>query len=1452
MDQLDTKNPEKYCYNDLETNCNIYGGLYQWGEMVQFYNGASDTTIWSSVPKDNIQGLCPTGWYLPTDQNWCTLATYLDSTVNCSSLGLTGTNAGGKLKEKGTIHWSSPNTGATNSSLYFGLPGGDRTTSGRFSGLNTQAGFWTMSESSSTVGYGCGINDTTSKRKTSRLNKATGFSVRCFKSCPQPDAPTPGRNMRGSNFINWMWYSSPGAIGYRFSSSNDFTSAKDIGSNTSYLDTGLTCNTSYTRYIWAYNDCTHSNTTLLNGSTITSYQIAPIEGHHIATPTKIAWNWNPAFGATDYKWNTTDSLSTAVDVGSNLSKDEPGLTPNTVYIRYVWAINGDCGVSTPTLLTQKTKTNAFLCGQTINDPSDGGAGQNYNTIQVGNQCWMQQNMNVGIISNENGQKNDSIIEKFCYNNVSSNCGIYGGLYTWDEMMQYTTTPGTQGICPNGWYLPTDDDWCALTTYLDSTKNCGDSSSNAGGMIKEKGTNHWFSPNTGANNSSGFTALPGGGLVYPLQTYDSIEEMADFWTSTLGTGKNVLRRQLFYNQYFDGRSSIDKSSFQSVRCMKDCTPPSAPTQGVHIPKSNQIIWNWSVVTGAIGYRWNYTNDYNSAVELDTNSYTEKGLNSNTTYIRYVWAFKDGSHSLVTELTETTLQGFICPTTFTDPRDRKIYDVIQICAQCWMKENLNYGVQRDSTHRSHNDSVPEKYCYHDDSTNCNIYGGLYDWAEAVQYYHNVTDSTSWDSVPTKPVRGLCPPGWHIPSMDEYTTLMYSFTSPQSPDSAGYYLKEQGTNHWLDTNYANNESGWTGLGAGFAIFVWSYLPSYYALKDWSMHWTSTECPIFGIDSSAWSPHMAHNFNTLMLNWAGEKYGRFSIRCIMDSIPQSLCNQFIINAGPNDTYCPDSTGITIGGNPTAQGGSGYYTYAWTSNPPGFIPSVSNPLVNPSLTTVYHLCVTDYSNPPQTKCDSVTITVTPDSICRCNFPITFNKNLIEPALSTNAEGDVVLTGVYTGDSIAFGNSNYLSYSIKDGNPSNYQRIFVGKFNKKGRKQWAHSISCAEYYTETQYGKIIVDDSSNTFLVLYSKKQFLLENGQAYGNRDLSAYISVIKFGPSGNIAWVDTLGYYPKYPSITSSNDAIYLNGIASGAGNDTLTFGHFIAKIKKRSGHIEWKVQDPSWQWSNLCITYANNDLYLFHYPKISEIDTSGNFIKNYPVPTPQNLSWSYYFNYGGSDMFYLFSTPDLCQEYPGNSYALSGLQLTTGFSTKKCELGSSTWPSFAPMQNYAYLFYEGLTTNAFEKYDMQDHSTLPIWSDALTTNDLVSLAVDSNQSFGYYFKFYVSGSTSLLTQFDQSSGALGCSNKSVKDSVNLSKPLSSNWTIYPNPANDYLKILYSGNDNLEQVQFEIYNSIGINVYSKNTNYLKESETILNITSLPSGIYILRIVSNGLQKKSVKFVKY
>ena len=211
----------------------------------------------------------------------------------------------------------------------------------------------------------------------------------------------------------------------------------------------------------------------------------------------------------------------------------------------------------------------WICGDVLIDTRDA---KTYNTVQIGAQCWMAENLNIGsVINSSNNQTDDGLIEKYCYNNTESNCTIYGGLYQWNEMMQYVTTEGVQGICPTSWHLPTDAEWCILENYVDAgTVSCtatGNRGTDVGGNLKETGTTHWSTPNLGATNLSGFTSLPAG-YRYMTGSFSSLTTMTFFWSSNGSWGYGTGRRLSYDNAQVYRFNSFDMAYGISVRCIQD--------------------------------------------------------------------------------------------------------------------------------------------------------------------------------------------------------------------------------------------------------------------------------------------------------------------------------------------------------------------------------------------------------------------------------------------------------------------------------------------------------------------------------------------------------------------------------------------------------------------------------------------------------------------------------------------------------------------------------------------------------------------------------------------------------------------------------------------------------------------------------------------------------------------
>ena len=197
----------------------------------------------------------------------------------------------------------------------------------------------------------------------------------------------------------------------------------------------------------------------------------------------------------------------------------------------------------------------------------------YNTVQIFSQCWIKENLDVGTMIQaglESG--NNGIIEKFCYENNPINCIIYGGLYDWEELMQYSNNQGVQGICPTGWHIPTDEEWKILEGTVDSQYGIGHPiwdnrlarGYNAGANLKT--TEGWQNDGNGTD-IFGFSALPGGYYIMSSSFYE-IGFLGSFWTSTTRGMMNAWGRYMESQQPNIERYDQNKEEGYSVRCLKD--------------------------------------------------------------------------------------------------------------------------------------------------------------------------------------------------------------------------------------------------------------------------------------------------------------------------------------------------------------------------------------------------------------------------------------------------------------------------------------------------------------------------------------------------------------------------------------------------------------------------------------------------------------------------------------------------------------------------------------------------------------------------------------------------------------------------------------------------------------------------------------------------------------------
>ena len=200
-------------------------------------------------------------------------------------------------------------------------------------------------------------------------------------------------------------------------------------------------------------------------------------------------------------------------------------------------------------------------------------GQVYNTIQVFSQCWLKENLNVGtMIQGAEEMTDNGIMEKYCYNNEPGYCNTYGGLYQWNEMMQYTIQQGAQGICPQGWHLPTDEEWKVLEGAVDSQYRIGDNTWDINGIrgydvgANLKTTSGWYANGNGTD-LYGFSVLPGG----RRHSDGSFFEMGEFgfiWASTEDSNLYSRFRSFAYLGPTTARGVWSKLYGYSVRCIRD--------------------------------------------------------------------------------------------------------------------------------------------------------------------------------------------------------------------------------------------------------------------------------------------------------------------------------------------------------------------------------------------------------------------------------------------------------------------------------------------------------------------------------------------------------------------------------------------------------------------------------------------------------------------------------------------------------------------------------------------------------------------------------------------------------------------------------------------------------------------------------------------------------------------
>jgi uncharacterized protein (TIGR02145 family) len=258
--------------------------------------------------------------------------------------------------------------------------------------------------------------------------------------------------------------------------------------------------------------------------------------------------------------NTLKKVSLATFLTFVLSFSSVFAQNDTMYIMKSGAIVGQYNVNTevdsvifykPTI--EETTSGTFI---------DSRDGNEYNWVQIGDQVWMAENLaylpSVNMVADGSEDAAGSYYYVYGYDGTNvaeakatDNYATYGVLYNWTAAMN---------ACPDGWHLPSDAEWTELTDYLGGE-------SVAGGKLKETGTTHWASPNTGATNETGFTALPGG-YRNNNGAFLNVGNDGYWWSATEDVATLAWSRYMYYNDSSVNRDGDVEEVGFSVRCLRD--------------------------------------------------------------------------------------------------------------------------------------------------------------------------------------------------------------------------------------------------------------------------------------------------------------------------------------------------------------------------------------------------------------------------------------------------------------------------------------------------------------------------------------------------------------------------------------------------------------------------------------------------------------------------------------------------------------------------------------------------------------------------------------------------------------------------------------------------------------------------------------------------------------------
>ena len=353
------------------------------------------------------------------------------------------------------------------------------------------------------------------------------------------------------------------------------TNGSGTGSFTSNI-TGLTASTSYYVRAYATNSAgtaygneesittqggsgglptvTTDDATNITQTTSTSGGNVTDQGSSSVIARGVCWSTSP------YP-TTSDSHTTDGSGAGGFTSNITGLSAGTIYNVRAYATNSS-GTVYGNRQFFSTQNGGGMGCQGVTSVSY--QGQVYHTVEIGGQCWFKENLNYNTGNS------------WCYEDSSYNCDIFGRLYDWETIMNGASSSnsvpsGVQGICPQGWHVPSDEEWKILEGTVDTQYGVGDPEwdereyrgFDAGKHLKS--TTGWFN-NENGDNSSGFTALPGG-YKYGGNFY-ALSKSATFWSSRDAGISWAWLRHIYYSSDEISRYYYYQAVGKSLRCIKD--------------------------------------------------------------------------------------------------------------------------------------------------------------------------------------------------------------------------------------------------------------------------------------------------------------------------------------------------------------------------------------------------------------------------------------------------------------------------------------------------------------------------------------------------------------------------------------------------------------------------------------------------------------------------------------------------------------------------------------------------------------------------------------------------------------------------------------------------------------------------------------------------------------------